>query len=112
MARSPVPVATSSARLPVSAWARSAARSRQRGCQPTVTTEIMGSYTRAMRSNIARTWVSGSVPAAGAAMAMPRLVVPALQRGDVANELVELLRLLLLEPLEVRHERGRVDEGS
>src|SRR3954452_9779598 len=35
---------------------------------------------------------------------------PALERGHVTYELVELLRLLLLEPLDVRHERWRVHE--
>src|SRR3954452_20544653 len=35
---------------------------------------------------------------------------PALERGHVTYELVELLRLLLLEPLEVRHEGWRVHE--
>jgi hypothetical protein len=34
---------------------------------PAVMTEFIRSYTRAMRSNIARTCVSGSVPLSGAA---------------------------------------------
>src|SRR3954452_10611753 len=61
-----------------------------------------------MRSNMARTWVSGRVPAACAAMKLR--LPPALERGHVTDELVELLRLLLLEPLEVRHEGGRVHQ--
>src|SRR3954470_12642536 len=65
-----------------------------------------------MRSNIARTWFSGSVPAACADIGVAALVVPALERGYVADQLVELLRLLLLQPLEVGHERRRVDQRA
>ena len=62
IARSPVPVATSSAREPGPTRARSAARSRQRWCSPAVMTEFMRSYGPAMRSNIARTCPSSRVP--------------------------------------------------
>src|SRR5215211_2414016 len=109
MARSPVPVATSSAREPGPTRARSAARRRQRWCIPAVMTEFIRSYTRAMRSNIARTCVSGRVPEAGA----PPLVTLcassglgplrsaalflALERRDVLDELVELLGLVFPE---------------
>src|ERR671936_2849525 len=62
-----------------------------------------------MRSNIARTCVSGSVPAAWPAM---KGLVAALERGDVADELVKLLRLLLAQPGEVGLEGGRVQERA
>src|SRR5437762_12416846 len=66
-----------------------------------------------MRSNIARTCVSGSVPAAWPAIGVASgPSVAALERGDVADQLVELLRLLLLELREVGHERGRIQERS
>src|SRR4051794_387790 len=62
-----------------------------------------------MRSNIARTWVSGSVPAAGSAL-MP--LVPGLERGDVGDQLVEFLGIGPLERPEGRHRRGRVDQRA
>src|SRR5919106_3474144 len=79
---------------------------------------------RAMRSNIARTCVSGSVPDAG----VPPLIwscassglgpvgsgslLLALERRYVLDELVELLGVLPLERRIGRHRRGRVYERA
>src|SRR5262245_20388880 len=85
---------------------------------PAVITEFMRSYTRAMRSNIARTCVSGRVPEAGAlplipAAGRPRAaLVLALERRDVLDELVELLGVLLAQRGERGHRRRRVDQRS
>src|SRR5215203_3829184 len=63
-----------------------------------------------MRSNIACTCVSGNVPDAGAPPLTGQLLVVALQRRDVRDQLVELVGLLLAQRLEGRHRRGRVDQ--
>src|SRR3954454_15757324 len=125
-ARSPVPVATSRARSPGPTRAMSTARRRHRWCMPAVITEFMRSYTRAMRSNIARTCVSGSVPSWGAARSSGvnrRLLLPGallarvlllllLEGRDEGHELLELLRVLLLKALVGRHRRRGVDERA
>src|ERR687895_813780 len=85
---------------------------------PAVITEFIRSYTRAMRSNIARTCVSGNVPArpeaAGSAGraggGISKRLLLALQRGDVLDELVELLGIVLLQLRVGRHRRGRVHQ--
>src|SRR5215210_3022322 len=61
-----------------------------------------------MRSNIACTWPSGRVPlAASPASGVTRLLLLVrLQRGDVLDQLVELVGLLLPERLVGGH-RGR-----
>src|SRR5438105_5644605 len=115
IARSPVPVATSRTRSPEPTAARSAARSRQRWCRPTVITEFSRSYTRAMRSNIARTWSSGRVPPRAAAtppsvMGRTGLALP--ERAQEVDQLVELLGVLLAQLLERRHGRSRVDQRA
>src|SRR4051794_12561994 len=63
-----------------------------------------------MRSNIARTWGSDSLPrvSAGAAVLMTAL----LQAREEVDECVELLRVLLLEGDERRHRRGGVHERA
>src|SRR5918992_3757909 len=61
-----------------------------------------------MRSNIARTCVSGSRPDAEELTGL----VLALERGDVLDQLVELLRAVLLELPVGRHRRGRVDQRA
>src|ERR687897_443068 len=43
-----------------------------------------------MRSNIARTWVSGSVPAAGPPTASPPELTPLSERREVLDEIVEV----------------------
>src|SRR5215213_7795147 len=65
-----------------------------------------------MRSNIARTCVSGRVPEAGALPPVrPRTsLLVALEGGYVLDELVELLGLVLLKRPERRHRRRRVDQ--
>src|SRR4051812_30613366 len=73
-------------------------------------TEFMRSYTEAMRSNIACTCGSESVPLHGAP-GVP-LMARLLQRAEEVDELVELLRVLLLEPRERRHRSGRVDQRA
>src|SRR5947208_1234025 len=110
MARSPVPVATSSARSPGPTPDRSTARSRQRWCIPAVITEFIRSYTRATRSNIARTWGSESLPlvSAGAGAVMTEL----LELREEVDELVELLRIALLQSDERRHRRRGVHERA
>ena len=95
IARSPVPVATSSAREPGPTRARSAARSRQRWCSPAVMTEFMRSYGPAMRSNIARTCPSSRVPLRAPAL-MRRLLAAlgfALELREERHELLLLLRV-------------------
>src|SRR5438309_10206983 len=73
-------------------------------------TEFMRSYTRAMRSNIARTWSSGRVPPREAA-SLPTLT-PLPERAQEVDELVELLGAALLE-LRVRgHRRGGVEQRA
>src|SRR4051794_27645953 len=114
IARSPVPVATSSTRSPGPTAARSAARERQRWCIPTVMTEFMRSYTPAMRSNIARTCVSGSVPLR-AVPTPPReaSVIRRLPQGaEEVHQLVEPLWALLLKTHERGHWRGGVDQRA
>src|SRR3712207_739710 len=61
-----------------------------------------------MRSNIACTWLSGSVPE----LTRPPLLLFGLQRRHVVDELVELLRVLLLKRPEARHRRRRVDQRA
>src|SRR5690242_15629719 len=77
---------------------------------PAVMTEFMTSYTRAMRSNIARTCGSESLPlvSAGAGAVMAELP----ERRKEVDELVELLRVLLLERAEGRHRRRGVDQRA
>src|SRR5215218_8569327 len=54
-----------------------------------------------MRSNIARTCGSGSVPVE---------LTPLAERGEVLDELAELLRILLRETAVRRHRRRRVEQ--
>src|SRR5215218_9837881 len=63
-----------------------------------------------MRSNIARTCVSGSVPAAGPPTASPPALIALSQRREVLDERVELLRVLLGQAAVRRHRRGRVEQ--
>src|SRR5688572_14307407 len=63
-----------------------------------------------MRSNIAFTWMSGSVPDAGVPPLTSALV--GLQRRDVIDELVELLGVLALERRVRRHRWRRVHERA
>src|SRR5262249_56192348 len=72
------------------------------GGSPAVMTEFMWSYTPAMRSNIARTCGSCSVPGDGAP-----IVTPLLELRQEYDERVELLRRELTER---RHRRRRVDQ--
>src|SRR6266536_3580598 len=62
-----------------------------------------------MRSNIARTWGSSRVPRVSAAGA---LMAELLQLGEVVDQLVELLRVLLLERRVGGHRRRGVDERA
>src|SRR5579859_7998405 len=95
-ARSPVPVATSSARPPGASPARSAARRRHWWCRPAVITEFMRSYRPAMRSNIA-----GPAPPRGrrardrhGRSAVIRLLSPGLLLVEQREELGEVLEFL------------------
>src|SRR5215203_2490075 len=63
-----------------------------------------------MRSNIAFTCVSGSVPDAGVPTVTSALL--ASQRCDVLDELLELLGVLLLKRPVRRHRRGGVHERA
>src|SRR3954452_23668936 len=65
-----------------------------------------------MRSNIARTCFSGSVPVAAPPTASSPLSLTALsKRSEELNEFVELLRVVLGEPAVRRHRRRRVEQG-
>src|SRR5215212_3748008 len=59
-----------------------------------------------MRSNIAWTWGSESVPLRASLMRV------LLQRAEVVDERLEVLRLALLEARVRRHRRGRVDQRA
>src|SRR4051794_39742825 len=66
-----------------------------------------------MRSNIARTCVSGSVPAAAPLTAsLPELTPPLSERRQELDQLVELLGVLLGEPAVRRHRRSRVEQRA
>src|SRR4051812_7862026 len=64
-----------------------------------------------MRSNIARTCDSGSVPVAAPPTASsPLSLTPLSKRSEELNEFVELLRVVLGEPAVRRHRRRRVEQ--
>src|SRR5688500_12021394 len=63
-----------------------------------------------MRSNITRTCVSGSVPAAGPPTASVSALTPLSERREVLDEGVELLRVVLGQAAVGRHRRRRVDQ--
>src|SRR5450755_4974630 len=73
---------------------------------------FMRSYRPAIRSNIACTCGSSSVPGAPRsaedALAVTGPPRPLLKLGEEADEVVELLRILLGQALERRHRGGRV----
>src|SRR5918999_3511432 len=79
-------------------------------------TEFIRSYTRAIRSNIARTCGSERVPAAEERVAAGGSLIDRsaelLERGDVVDQLVELLGLVLSEARVGGHRRGGVHEGA
>src|ERR1051326_547775 len=77
---------------------------------PAVMTEFMTSYTCAMRSNIARTCGSESLPLVSAGAGAVMVELP--ERRKEVDELVELLRVLLLERAEGRHRCRGVDERA
>src|SRR5215212_291194 len=65
-----------------------------------------------MRSNIARTWVSGRVPEAGRSplLRLRTSLLVALEGRYVLDELVELLGLLFLQGPERRHRWRGIDQ--
>src|SRR5690349_16961113 len=73
-----------------------------------------------MRSNIARTCGSSKVPEAAPPAATwpcrsvigPSALVAAVERAEEVHEIVELLRVVLLEAAVRRHRRGRVLERA
>src|SRR2546423_11097273 len=65
-----------------------------------------------MRSNIARTWVSGRVPLAAPPAASVTTLVLGLERGDEVDQLVELLGIALAQRRVVRHRAGRVHQRA
>src|SRR3954470_10945000 len=69
-------------------------------------TEFIRSYTEAMRSNIAWTWGSESVPLRAS------LMRGLLQRSEIADERLEVLRLTLLQARVRRHRCRRVDQRA
>src|SRR5829696_1909098 len=65
-----------------------------------------------MRSNIARTCASGSVPERAPAAPATGDLLAALELPEVRHHGVELLGLVLLQRAEGRHGRRRVDERA